>query len=71
MTDRIHALVVVLDHDIRSDDIEPVIAAIKMIRCVADVKMEVADLETYAARARVREDLRDRMWKIWKELSEP
>jgi hypothetical protein len=71
MTDRIHALVVVLDHDIREDDVESVVQAIKMIRCVADVRTKVADFETYTARARVREDLRERMYKLWKDLGEP
>lgn len=42
-----------------------------MIRCVADVHLHVANLETYAARARVREDFRERMFKLWKDLSEP
>lgn len=71
MTDRIHALTVVLDKDIRSDDVEVVIQAIQMIRHVARVRTHVADLETYAARARVREDLRERMFKFWKDLDEP
>lgn len=70
MTDRVHALVVVLDHDIRDDDVEPIIQAIKMIRCVADVQTKVANFETYTARARVREDLRDRIFQLWKDLSD-
>jgi hypothetical protein len=71
MTDRVHALTVVLDKDIRDDDVQVIIQAIQMIRHVADVSAHVADLETYAARARVREDLRDRMFKLWKDLSDP
>jgi len=71
MTDRIHALTVVLDKDIRDDDVETIIQAIQMIRHVADVRTHVADLKTHAARARVREDLRDRIFQLWKDLSEP
>ncbi len=37
MTDRHRTLTVVLDHDMRSDDVEAVVDAIKMIRCVSKV----------------------------------
>ena len=38
MTDRIHALTVVLDEDMRIDDAEPLVQAIRMMRHVADVQ---------------------------------
>ena len=42
MTDRFHSLTVVLEREIRDDDAEPIIAAIKMIKGVAEVTGEVA-----------------------------
>lgn len=61
MTDRTRYLTVILDKDVRVDDVEEVVAALKMIRCVEDVRIglppnhierEVAKLE------------------LWRELSE-
>jgi hypothetical protein len=52
VTDRVNVLHVALERDMRDDDVEPVIAAIKQIRCVADVQVHVADFDSYAARER-------------------
>jgi hypothetical protein len=52
MTDRIHALTVVLDRPIREDDIQPTIEAIKQLRGVVEVVPSVADIDTYAAEER-------------------
>ena len=67
MTDKIHALTVVLDHDIREDDIEGLIAAIKYNRFVASVGMNVVDPDDYCARERVKSELREKFWKFYKE----
>lgn len=53
MTDRIHALTVVLDRDYRDDDVVDIVLAIKMIKGVASVEEHVAQVEDYYARARV------------------
>lgn len=50
MTDRFHAFTVVLDRDIREDDAEPIVAAIKMIKGVQSVEPHVVDLEDHSAR---------------------
>lgn len=57
MTDRIHSLTVVLEQDIRTDDVETIINAIRAIRFVGSVEKHVADLETHSARERVRLEL--------------
>lgn len=64
MTDRIHALTVVLERDIRDDDIQPVIEAIKMVRCVADVKPHVADHVLYTAESRAHQEFAELMYKL-------
>ena len=53
MTDRIHAITVALDRDMRDDDVECVLKAIRMLRFVADVTPHVVDMESYSARSRV------------------
>ena len=49
MTDRINALIVTLDHDIREDDVEHIVGAIHMIKYVASVKKNVADIGSHIA----------------------
>lgn len=57
MSDRYSALTVALEHDIRSDDAEKLIEAIKALRGVLDVKPHVADECCYVAQTRVRSEL--------------
>ena len=59
MTDRVKGLYVVLDADYRVDDVEAIVNAIKMVKCVADVQTEdmVSDVDDYMARTRVRSEL--------------
>lgn len=68
MTDRIHALTVVLNKDIRTDDIQPLIDAIFMLRHVADVTTHVADAGDYLARARVADALHMKLHNTIKEF---
>lgn len=67
MTDRIHALTVVLDDDYRTDDVEPIVEAIKMLRGVLTVEEHVANMNDYSARSRVRAKLEERLWKVLRE----
>lgn len=64
MTDRIHSLTVVLDHNIRSDDIEPIIEAIKLLRCVQEVVPHVADHTAYMAESRAKQMWVEALWKF-------
>lgn len=52
MSDRINALTVVLDRDIRDDDCEPMILAIQMIKGVLSVKPHVSQIEDHIAETR-------------------
>ena len=54
MTDRIHALTVVLERDTRDDDVEALVNAIRQMRNVADVSLHVTDLSDHSARAQVK-----------------
>ena len=61
MTDRVNRLLVTLDRDMRDDDVESVMRAIRMNRFVCDVTYEncVTDPRDHAARQQVRHDLAD------------
>jgi len=61
MTNRLHSLTVVLDHDIREDDAEPILNAIRMIRGVIDVSGNVASSASYMAEQRAIEQLRGKV----------
>lgn len=61
MTDRINALTVVLAEDMRDDDCEYVISAIRMIRHVLSVQPHVADFTSHVAYTRVRAEFRQKV----------
>jgi len=64
MTNRYNTLLVILDHDIREDDAEPLIAAIKMMRGVLSVKPNVSDFESEMAEVRARQDLAQKLFDV-------
>lgn len=49
MTDRINAFTVVLDRDIREDDVAAIQNALQMVRGVRSVSPHVADLQSHIA----------------------
>lgn len=57
MTDRYKQLIVVLDHDIRGDDAQPLIEAIKMLRGVIAVHPDLANANDLWAEDRARDQL--------------
>ena len=57
MTDRYHSLTVVLEKDIRADDAEDLIKAMKMLRHVITVKGNVSDFNFIVAQERAVFDL--------------
>ena len=54
MTDRFHSLTVVLEKDIREDDVQPLMNAIRQMRGVIAVDGHVADFATHMAEQRAR-----------------
>ena len=57
MTDRVHSITLVLDKDIREDDVEPLLTACAMLKCVIKVKTNVSNPTSLMAEARARHDL--------------
>ena len=71
MTDRVHSLTVVLDHDIRVDDVEKLTDAIRQLRSVLSVTGEVSDLTSHMAEERARHDLGQKLIRIvYPDMSE-
>lgn len=64
MTDRLHSLTVVLERDIRDDDAEPILAAIRMIRGVQSVTGQVADIDSHIAESRARRELGEKLFQV-------
>lgn len=64
MTDRFYALTVVLEKDIRDDDAEPILNAIRMIKGVRDVKGNVSNPSTWMAEERARMDLGQKLLSV-------
>ncbi len=66
MTDRIAGFIVTLDQDIRDDDVEPIIAAIRQLRHVISVTPLVSSPDLHMAAARVRSELSRKLWEALK-----
>lgn len=66
MTDRYHSLQVILEKDIRDDDAEMLINAIKMLKGVIDVKGDVADWNSQMAESRAHSEIRKKLWEALK-----
>lgn len=64
MTDRYHSLTVVLERDMRDDDAEPILHAIRMIKGVVSVKGEVADPASFMAVMRARRELCEKLLDV-------
>lgn len=64
MTDRYKGVVVTFDHDIRDDDAEETLNAIRHIRGVLDVRPVVANHDDHMNRELVRQELMKRLWDV-------
>lgn len=71
MTDRLRGFVVTLDRDLREDDAEATLNAIRQVRGVIDVSPVVADYNSLMAYARVRGEVADRLIAFVRELNDP
>lgn len=70
MTDRYNALIVVLDREIRDDDAEPLIEAIKMMKGVQDVTGNISDINSYVVESRVKRDIMVKIHNLMKEINQ-
>lgn len=63
MTDRVHSLTVALGTDVREDDVGCLADAIRQFRGVINVEKNISDPDQWVAESRVRDGLRERIWK--------
>lgn len=68
MTNRVDGLVITLDKDYRDDDVEVIVNAIKMIKGVANVEMNVVELKDYLYRSRVRWEVESKLIQAVRDI---
>jgi len=68
MTDRLKGCVVSFEKDIRKDDAEYILNAIKMIKGVNSVETSIANYEDWMNRDRVKFEIRQKIYDIWDNL---
>jgi hypothetical protein len=64
MTDRLAGVIVTFKNNIREDDAEATIAAIRQIKGVLSVEPIVGNHHTHMAEQRVRQELGEKLWKV-------
>jgi DICT domain-containing protein len=67
MSDRYNYLTVVLERDLKDEDAEPLIAAIKQFRGVLSVTPNVVDTAALLAEERARVELANKLWEVLRE----
>lgn len=70
MSDRYNYLTVVLERDLKDEDAEPLIEAIKQFRGVLSVTPNVSDATAHLAQERVRVELGNKLWQVLREATE-
>ena len=64
MTDRVNSLTVVLDKDIRDDDVQGLVDAILHMKNVCSIGLRITDSRDYVAQSRAREKLGREILKV-------
>jgi hypothetical protein len=67
MSDRYNYLTVILEHDLKDEDAEPLIAAIKQLRGVLTVTPNVRDPGSLLVEQRARRELAEKLWQVLEE----
>lgn len=65
MTNRVNAFTVVLDSDVREDEIEPLIIALKQLKSVASVVPHNPRMEDTIAYERCKSRILQRLWECF------
>lgn len=65
MTDRVKGFLVILDKDMREDDAEAVLTALRMTKHVLSVKeVKSEHYDDMVAEERIRRDLTNKLWAV-------
>ncbi len=68
MTDRAKGCFVSFEHDIRVDDVEFLVNAIKMIKGVSEVSLNIADSNDWMNRNRIKSEIREKFLALYESL---
>ena len=68
MTDRLKGVHVSFEEDIRVDDAETIINAIKMIKGVSDVKGNITNPDDWLAREYVKQEIKDKLLDLYRSI---
>ncbi|PFI53869.1 hypothetical protein COM08_15230 [Bacillus wiedmannii] len=63
MGNRVNGLIVSLDSDIREEDVEVILNAIKMIKGVQDVGVNIVEHKDWLNRTKIRQQLQSKVYK--------
>jgi hypothetical protein len=67
MTDRINGVFVTLEKDTRIDDAEYLLNAIRMIKGVGDVSVNVVDFDSHMAKTQAKTELVSKIYEAIRE----
>ena len=67
MTDRVNALVVTLENDMRIDDAQGLMDAIAHLKGVASVLGNVSDIDSHIAKTRALYEITNKLWDALRE----
>lgn len=62
MTDRVKGFTVTLEHDIRVDDVEMILNAVRMIHGVAHVEPSITTMDDHMNRQVIRMEMRKKLF---------
>lgn len=68
MTERVKGLVVSLERDIREDDIETIVNAIKMVKGVQGVTLNIASHDDWMNRTRIKLEIEHKIYNAVREI---
>lgn len=67
MTNRVNAFIVVLEDNVREDDIQETRLALQMIKGVVDVKPNIATVDNLIAETRVKREILNKILDFLKD----
>ena len=68
MTDRVNGVYVSFDKDYRTDDVQSIIDAIKMIKGVLDVEINVTNMTDWMNRSKIASEYQDAIYDTLSRL---
>lgn len=66
MTDRVKGLTITLEKDVRVDDVEYIVNAIKMIKGISSVDLSIVTFDDHINRARIYGEVRTKLFEFIK-----